>query len=243
VFRDNFDTIKTSLSSAKTEITDLQNNTAKLNEDNDFDLHIVQNAVLQFTRDATFDGGAVTATPITLDYRNAPYQIYRVGASLSFDFLDFPGDPIFTAETTPIGVGKMRLELYSDGGTLVSVGSLSAGEYYVITSLGSTSNTQWNTIAGTTGITYSVGSVFLAAIPGVGLGSGQARQKRKVTFSTSGSTLIKSFGFPGALPNTSNQTGSPVVTLNQSTTDSPVIIDIWRRSLNTIFMQYVGQFI
>jgi hypothetical protein len=243
VFRDNFDTIKTSFSAAKTEITDLQNNTAKLNEDNDFDLHIIQNAVLQFTRDATFDGGAVTATPITLDYRNAPYQIYRVGASLSFDFLDFPGDPIFTTETTPIGMGKLRLELYSDGGTVVAAGGFTAGEYYVITALGTTTNLQWNTIAGTSGLTYIVGSVFLAATTGTASGNGTARQQRKITFSTSGSTSIKSLGFPGILAGSPVQTGAPTLALGSTTSTSPIIIDIWRRSLDTIFMQYIGQFV
>ena len=248
VFRDNFDTIKTSFNAAKTEITDLQNNTAKLTEDNDFDLHIIQNAVLQFTRDAKFDGGAVTATPITLDYKNAPYQIYQAGASLSFDFLDFPGDPIFTTETTPIGMGKMRLELYSDGGIAgLTPGQFTVGEYHQITSLGTapsiTTNTQWNTIAGTSGLTYTVGSVFQAAITGVGLGNGVARQLRKITFSPNGSTSIKSLGFPGILAGASVQTGNPVLALGSTTSTSPIIIDIWRHNLSTIFMHYVGQFV
>ena len=244
VFRDNFDTIKTSFNSAKTEITDLQNNTAKLTEDNDFDLHIIQNAVLQFTRDAKFAGGAVTATPITLDYRNAPYQIYQVGASLSFDFLDFPGDPVFTTETSPVGVGKMRLELRSDGGIAgIIPGGFTAGEYYQITALGSTTNTQWNTIAGTSGLTYTVGSVLLAAITGTGLGNGVARQLRKITFSTNGSTYIKSLGFPGILAGASAQTGSPTLALGSSSVASPIFIDIWRHSLDTIYMHYIGQFV
>jgi hypothetical protein len=248
VFRDNFDTIKTSFNAAKTEITDLQNNTAKLNEDNDFDLHIINNAVLQFTRDATYPGGLVNATPTTLDYRNGSYQIYTVGSSLSFDFLDFPGDPVFTTETTPVGVGRMRLELYSNGGVAGIVpGGFVAGEYYQITSLGTapsaTTNTQWNTIAGTSGVVYTVNRVFQAAITGTGLGNGVARQLRKVTFSTNGSTYIKSLGFPGVVTGSSNQTGSPTLALGfDGNSTSPIIIDIWRRSLDTIFMQYIGQF-
>jgi len=31
------------------------------------------------------------------------------------DFLNFPGDPVFTSEVTPIGMGKVTLELYSTG--------------------------------------------------------------------------------------------------------------------------------
>ena len=43
-FRDNFTNIKTGLSIAKTEISDLQTNTAKLNTDNDFLAHNIANA-------------------------------------------------------------------------------------------------------------------------------------------------------------------------------------------------------
>ena len=58
--------------------------------------------------------------------------------------------------------------------TAISVGSFTTGLTYTIASLGSTSNAQWNTIAGTVGITYIVGSSFLAADAGVGLGDGTA---------------------------------------------------------------------
>ena len=69
-FRDNFNTIKTSLSTAKDEITTLQDNTAKLNNDNDFNLNIVQNAVLQNNREQKFDLGFATNSPTTIDYQN-----------------------------------------------------------------------------------------------------------------------------------------------------------------------------
>jgi hypothetical protein len=47
-------------------------------------------------------------------------------------------------------------------------------KFYKITDLGSTTNAQWNTIAGTSGVTYSVGSTFTCANIGTGLGTGQA---------------------------------------------------------------------
>ena len=117
VFRDNFDTIKTSLRNASTEITSLQTDTAKLNLDNDFELKKIQRAVLQNNRTQKFNGGTVTATPTTIDYENGDYQIYNIGATLSMDFLNFPGDPVFASEVTPIGMGKVTLELYSTGGS------------------------------------------------------------------------------------------------------------------------------
>lgn len=115
VFRDNFDTIKTSLRNSKEEITDLQSDTAKLNLDNDFELKKIQRAVLQNNRTQKFNGGTVSATPTTIDYENGNYQIYNIGASISVDFLNFPGDPVFSSEVTPIGMGKVTLELYSTG--------------------------------------------------------------------------------------------------------------------------------
>jgi len=121
VFRDNFDTIKTSLRVAGEEITDIQNNGARLDNDNDFGLNIVQNAVFQNNREQRFDGGAVDATPTTIDFQNGSYQIYRVTSNLSMDFLNLPGDPVYVDESTPIGVGKITLELYGNGGDPLTV--------------------------------------------------------------------------------------------------------------------------
>jgi hypothetical protein len=46
-FRDNFNIIKDALSTAKTEITSLENNTAKTNDDNDFNGVIIGNAEIR----------------------------------------------------------------------------------------------------------------------------------------------------------------------------------------------------
>ena len=127
VFRDNFDTIKTSLSSAKDEITALQDNTAKLNLDNDFELNRIQRALLQNNRLQKFDGGTVSASPTTIDYENSNYQIYRVSANITMDFLNFPGDPVFSTETTPIGMGKVTIELYNSGSVNHTVSFISSG--------------------------------------------------------------------------------------------------------------------
>jgi len=115
VFRDNSDTIKTSLRNAKDELTDILTNAAFKDEENNFELNNITNAVLINNRTGKFDGGAVTASPTTIDYKNGDYQIYRVGGNISMDFLNFPGDPVFSSEVTPIGMGKVTLELYSDG--------------------------------------------------------------------------------------------------------------------------------
>lgn len=66
-----------------------------------------------------------------------------------------------------------------DQGYIVNAGSFVTGRIYKITKLGTTTQQQWNTAAGTTGITYDIGSIFTAA--GAGTGTGKA-------FTTEGSS-------------------------------------------------------
>ena len=109
VFRDNFDTIKTNFSEAKTEITDLQTNAARTDVDNDFNNKLISGAVMLNNYDKKFDGGVITA-PLTVDYENGNSQIFRFGATTTVEFLNFPDDT-----SLPTGLGKVTLELYGDG--------------------------------------------------------------------------------------------------------------------------------
>ena len=52
--------------------------------------------------------------------------------------------------------------------TIVTAGSFTATKQYIIVSLG---DTNWNTAAGTTGVTYAEGSLFTAAVVGSGTGT------------------------------------------------------------------------
>ncbi len=114
VFRDNFDTIKTSLRYAKEELEIFQDSAtgaARLNQSNNFNQNIISNAVLQGNRDALFDGGNYNASTLDVTYTNGAYQIYKFGTNVEINFLEFPENE------TPAGVGKITLELYSDGTT------------------------------------------------------------------------------------------------------------------------------
>jgi len=68
------------------------------------------------------------------------------------------------------------LVFIATGSGKVTAGNFVLGATYTINSLGTTTNTQWNTIAGTTGVTYNVGSTFTCANIGTGLGNGVAIQ-------------------------------------------------------------------
>jgi hypothetical protein len=117
VFRDNFDTIKTSLRSAQEEITELQVNTAKTNEDNDFNDYRITRTILQNFKIAKFDGGIIDSAgaagfTYTVDYENGGYQVLRFSSNSNIDFQNLPQTP---GAIGAIGVGKITLELYGDG--------------------------------------------------------------------------------------------------------------------------------
>ena len=122
VFRDNFDTIKNSLSAAKSEVTDLMNNTAKVTTDNDFDNNKIANVVLQNPKGLKYDTGVwnpvspATEVTVNLDYDNGVYQVVRLGADATIGITGL-SDTEYT---------KLVVEIYSTGSTEYAV-TLDAG--------------------------------------------------------------------------------------------------------------------
>jgi len=114
VFRDNFDTIKTNFSTAKTEITDLQDNAARTDEDNDFLYNVVGSLTLQdaYLRKKDY-GAAIVAGTQEISFKQAMYHVVKVGANTSLSFTEFPTAAV---DLTGLGqIGKATLELYGDG--------------------------------------------------------------------------------------------------------------------------------
>ena len=114
VFRDNFDTIKTNFSEAKTEITDLQDNAARTDQDNDFLYNVVGSLTLQdaYLRKKDY-GAAIVAGTQEVSFKQAMYHVVKVGANTSLSFTEFPTGAV---DVTGLGqIGKATLELYSDG--------------------------------------------------------------------------------------------------------------------------------
>ena len=106
-FRDNFTNIKTGLNTAKSEITALQTNTAKLNANNDFNGKIIQNAEMNQVYGTVRDNGTISTTT-TIDLDNGPLQIYTLAGSATLQFINWPafGDSDLYA--------KIRLHLKSN---------------------------------------------------------------------------------------------------------------------------------
>jgi hypothetical protein len=120
VFRDNFDTIKTSLRIAKEELTVLQGSgeifqgSANREEDNDFNGNLIQNATLQSVSSRKKDyGSPITSPTQDISFNQAAYHVIRFGGSCSLSFTEFPSAAV---DGEGIGkIGKAILELYGDG--------------------------------------------------------------------------------------------------------------------------------
>jgi len=111
VFRDNFDSIKTALSTAKTEITDIQDNIVRTDQENDLNGNRIKNSLFINNSDVVLPGQVLANEIITvaLDFEAGSYQIYTITASsFTFELQNFPSDGL--------KVSKVTLELYSIDG-------------------------------------------------------------------------------------------------------------------------------
>lgn len=104
-FRDNFGYVKNSLQAAKSEIEDLQLNTAKTNADNDFNNNTISQATFQNCADTLYDG-TIVASNTLLQYSAGSIQIFEVTNSITFTLSDFPASGT---------AGYMKLQVTSDG--------------------------------------------------------------------------------------------------------------------------------
>ena len=104
-FRDNFGFIKNSLTSAKSEIENLQDNTVKLNQDNSFNFeNTISKAQLKNCGETFHDGGVISVDTL-ISYTDGSVQSFKIAGNLSLILEGFP----------PIGiVGKLRIHLTND---------------------------------------------------------------------------------------------------------------------------------
>jgi hypothetical protein len=114
VFRDNFDSIKAALSTAKTEITDLQDNSARTDQDSNFNYNILSSVTLQDTYLKKKNYGSnITATEQEISYKEASYHIIKFASDCSLSLIEFPTANTFPGEISQLS--KLTLELYGDG--------------------------------------------------------------------------------------------------------------------------------
>jgi len=88
-FRDNFATIKDSLSAAKLEIEDLQENSAVLNGANDFNGNNVNDVNLVSATEEFINNGTATSDK-NISFITGHYQVFTANDDISFNFTDWP---------------------------------------------------------------------------------------------------------------------------------------------------------
>ncbi len=116
VFRDNFDTIKRSFRTASEEITDLQDNAARTDEDTDFNKREIRNLTLgKASVQLQNYGNPITNSVQEINFSQGLHHVLRVGATINLTFVGFPGDPNISVADLLGGMGKITLELYGDG--------------------------------------------------------------------------------------------------------------------------------
>ena len=108
-------------------------------------------------------------------------QLTQAAVVQSFEGLDGNGPAVSIGASTYSGryYGNINainpnvnvIEVYLTTTNSVVATAFVIGQYYQILVLTGTTNAQWNTIAGTSGVTYAVGSFFQAATVGVGTGT------------------------------------------------------------------------
>jgi hypothetical protein len=106
-FRDNFSIIKTGLATAASEVTQLQNSTAKLDASNDFNGTTIADASLTQTTEQYFNAGTKIAGD-SISFLNGHYQ--RIALNLNSNAT--PGTANFTLSDWPNrdGYAKITVE-------------------------------------------------------------------------------------------------------------------------------------
>lgn len=100
-FRDNFSVIKTALSTASNEITDIQLNTARTDGANDFNGNVIQNATLKYNSEVVSIHANNQEATVQLNWAAGNYHVATVSTSTTFEVTNWPTDSL----------GRIRLEV------------------------------------------------------------------------------------------------------------------------------------
>ena len=143
-FRDNFNNIKVAIGQAKSEITALENNTAKTNATNNFNGNILYNArTYQFW--GTYKNiGASGSQPVSVDLEDGDFQRVQF-TNLTTNSLTFRNWPVsgnyakvrvaVTADATAAGGAGCTITISTEGGGLVKKSMAAAGPFTISTGL------------------------------------------------------------------------------------------------------------
>lgn len=103
-FRDNFSIIRDGLATANAEITELQTNTAKLNDDNDFNGNVISNAVTNQLYGSVYTTTSTSSTNVSL--ADGEYHEITIVGSHLLTFQDWPSSGLY---------GRIKVSIRSNG--------------------------------------------------------------------------------------------------------------------------------
>jgi len=110
VFRDNFATIKSSLESARLELSDLLTTSIRTDSPiTNINNSTVHDQVLKKTSSFKYDMVGIQYQSFQVDYNNGLYQTVQIGADVGINLVNFPVDT-----DTVNHVGKLRLHISTD---------------------------------------------------------------------------------------------------------------------------------
>ena len=104
-FRDNFDNIKTGMTNMVSALTGLNTKTPKLDEDNNLNGKVLENAEIRQIYGAVLSNGT-TPTNEFIDVRESQYFTYTVAGDITLTFSQWPASDKFA---------KIYLDVKSDG--------------------------------------------------------------------------------------------------------------------------------
>lgn len=120
-FRDNFSIIKDNFAYAKTEIEDLQTNTAKLNEDNSFANNTLSNANLLAHTQTAYDATSGISASTDVSFNSGHHFVVVAQNDITLTLTDWP---------TTTEYAEIRVQVYGDGvsnRTITFAGSWGSG--------------------------------------------------------------------------------------------------------------------
>lgn len=109
-FRDNFSAIKSNFTAAKTEIEDLQDNSARTDSDNSFNNNEVSEAVLLYNTEKLYTGGTITSNQ-NVSLTNGPVQTFGIGANVTLTLSEWPQENLSNIRLMVINIGSAEKTL------------------------------------------------------------------------------------------------------------------------------------
>ncbi len=111
-FRTNFGSIKTALDTAKSEIEELQSETAKVNATNDFNGSIISDAKFKGNYTATANLGSSASGATTVTFTDGEYQYLTTSGNITLSFTGWPSSGNWAC---------MRLEVNLTSGHVITL--------------------------------------------------------------------------------------------------------------------------